>query len=93
VHADIEALAEHLWRRDQQVSLVSDDVADVVRQSTVGEGYVGPAIEDHDLHRLVEAPEPRRTRCAAGHAADDQDATSGVRAHRGSARQLCSMSM
>ena len=76
VHLDIEPLAEHLGRRDQQRALVSNDVADVVRQSAVREGHVGPAIEDHDLHRLVKAPESRGTRRASGHAADNQDTAS-----------------
>ena len=69
---DVEPLAEHLRRRHQQRALVGDDVADVVGQSAVGEGHVGPAIEDRDLHRLVEAAQPRGTRRAAGDAADDQ---------------------
>ena len=73
VHLDIEPLAEHLGRRDQQRSLVSDDVADEVRQSAVREGHVGPAIEDDNLHRLIKAPQSRGTRRASGHAADDQD--------------------
>ena len=49
-HGDVEALAEPFGRRDQQRALVGDDVADEVRQSAVGEGDVGPAIEDDDLH-------------------------------------------
>ncbi len=82
VHLDIEPFAEHLGRRDQQRALVGNDVADVVRQSTVREGDIGPAIEDRDLHRLVEAPQSRRTRRAACHPTDNQDTASEATVER-----------
>ena len=81
VHLDIEPFAEHLGRRDQQRLLVSNDVANVVRQSAVREGHVWPAIEDRNLDRLVNAPQSRGTRRASSHAADNQHAASqaGIR--------------
>ena len=65
---DVEAILEPFGRRDQQRSLVSDHVTDEVRQSAVGEGDIGSAIEDDDLHGLVEPPEPRGARRASRHA-------------------------
>ena len=61
-----------LGRRHEQLALVGDDVADVVRQPAVGEGHVRAAVEDDDLRRLVEPAQPRRARRAAGDAADDE---------------------
>jgi hypothetical protein len=74
VHLDVETLAEEVARRHQQLLLVGDDVADVVRQAAVGERNVGTAIEDDDLHPLVEAAQARGARSAAGDAADDENA-------------------
>jgi len=74
VHLDVEALAEEPGRRDEQLALVEDDVADVVRQAAVCEGHVGAAVEEHYLGPLVEAAQARRARRAAGDPAHDHDA-------------------
>ena len=73
VHCDVEALAEHLARRNQQLAFVGDHVADVVGQAAVGEGDIRTAVEDDDLTRLIESSQARRAGRATGDAADDQD--------------------
>ena len=70
---DREAIVEELGRRHEELALVGDDVADEVRQPTVGEGNVCATVEDDDLRLFVEAAETRCARGASCDSADDQD--------------------
>jgi hypothetical protein len=71
--ADIESkpLPQQLRLGNEEFVTRGDLAADVVGQTAIGERHVRPAFEHHDLRILGEPPRPRRRRCPARHATDD----------------------
>ena len=80
VDADVEAeaLEELLGCLEEQVVLVLDDAADVVRQAAVGVGDVTRPLDHHDLGLLVEATQAGGRRHAAGDTPHHHDPHRGV---------------
>ena len=70
-HVNGEALAKQLRRHEQEPLALLDLIAHIVWQAAVREGDVLATLKEHDLRILVQAPEPRRRRRPARHAADD----------------------
>ena len=75
---EAEALEQLLGRLQEQVVLVLDDAADVVRQAAVGVGDVTGPLDHHDLGPLVEAPEPGGRGHATGHPTHHHDPHRGI---------------
>ena len=72
-HVHVVAGLEQRFGRDQQVVPLGNHAADVVRQAAVGKADVGPAFNQHNLRRLVVAPQTGRCRGTARHAANDEN--------------------
>ena len=70
---EAEALEQLLGRLQEQVVLVLDDAADVVREAAVGVGDVTGPFDHHDLGPLVEAAEPGGRGHATGHPTHHHD--------------------
>ena len=70
-HVNGEAIAKQFGRHEQQALALLDLIAHIVWQAAVREGDVLATLKEHDLRILVQAPEPRRRRRPARHAADD----------------------
>ncbi len=72
-HIDRELLAKRLFRRHQEARLFFNHAADMVRQSAVRVRNIRPAFDHEDFGFFVQPAQARRTRCAAGHSANDDD--------------------
>ena len=72
-HIDRELLAEHPLVRHQQARLARDHAPDMVGQPAVRIRDVRPALHHQDLRSFVQPAQPRRTRRAAGDAANDDN--------------------
>ena len=67
----MEARVEALRRLQEQLVLVGNDAADIIGQTAVCKRNLRTALQENDLCRFVEPPQPCRSRRAAGNAADD----------------------
>ena len=73
LHLDAEARAKQLRIRENQLRFSSDDIADEIRQAAIRERHIRAALENRDLTRLIQTPQPRRATRPAGDSADDQN--------------------
>ena len=73
LRADIDAEpGPELFRgHDHQRPTFGNDPADMVREPAIRVGNMGATLQQHDLRRLVQAPQARRRARAGGHAADN----------------------
>ncbi len=70
----VEDRPQALGSLDEQFPFVGDFAAQVIWQATVGERHMGAALEDDDVGRFVEPPQPGSGTRPAGDAADNQHA-------------------
>ena len=77
-YVDMPLATEILWRVDDEVLEVADDVGDEVRQAAENEGYVGPPLQDDDFSVRLKATSSRRGAHAGGAAPDDKESLPGV---------------
>ena len=70
---DGEHVAEHVGRRHQQFRFIWYDPANVIGQTTVRIGNIGPALDHDDLSVLVQAPQPGGAGGTAGDSTNDND--------------------
>jgi len=71
LHLDAKARAEQLRIGQNQFRFGGDDIADEIRQAAIRERHMRPALENRDLARLIQTPQPRRAGGPAGDSADD----------------------
>ena len=70
-HLDTEALAEQFGRRLQQIPLLRNHLADVIRQPAVGEGDVGAALNQHNTAVVRQTAQARGNGGSARNASDN----------------------
>ena len=71
-HVQVEACPQAIRRDDQQLVSLGDLAAEIVGQTAVGEGHVRPTLEQDDVGVFRQATGTGCCRCAASHAADDE---------------------
>ena len=73
LHADPESGEKALRGLEGQLRRVGDDVPDEIGQAAVGVGNIAAALKHHDFRLFVQPANPGRRRCAARHAAHNDN--------------------
>ena len=72
-HIDVMLLPEGRRGHHDEVLAVLHRAAQIIRKAAVGKRHVAALFKHHDVRIFVQALDARRSRCAAGHTADDND--------------------